>query len=763
MSYRKRRGNNTYGSSSSGDRRDRRDYPDVRDEEETENRLNALMIRIGEKSNSSIESNLEILGEVLEKEFGAHKYQILATLGACVTEMPHKTCIYSTLVGLMNAKNYDFGQMFLEYVCKNLYQEILNSCDFVKARITTRFLGDLVNTNVLLPQVILGLFDQFMAVTTEMDIPQERADYYVGMILDTLPWVGLELSQTKPSELDQLLDRIGSYMNNRNKDYIPCLSVWVENSVNALPQEENLDALWQMIRNMEKKDWQEDAIMRPYKAFVSELSAAMQHTLPDIKIPDHNPGSSVYPLPQILFRLWDPVDIPQTEPSLPAADQIERYVIEEQIRGLLVFHEPNRKDCLKYLLSIEHSNRFPIEYMIIEVILGELFHLPAPQFRLIYYGVMLLELSKLPDSGFANILAMAVEMLFDRIETMDVECVQRLSNWFAWHLSNNDFKWNWADWSDVLQVPEEDPRVLFVKESLAKCVRMSYHDRVKRTLTEEMQAMMPPEIKPCFKYDPSTGHEFVDLAKEVVDAIRHKVPGDTILSLLDKLDTANSDAMQDDDQLLATKVTLFVQCLLYASSKSYSHVISAIERYVKSLQTLANTPEGRFQVVHSVFEYWATNHQMTIILMDKLMTYRVVDHQAIIHCLFHEDFVHFFVRDYVWEVLCNTLNKMIERTGQMKLTLAKEEVAFKELSENMDNRMEEDEHALVAKEHRLEQLRGTMDIVVTEQKEAFLIVFQRFVVLLTDAVQRCEQDRTDPTTDAWFRVTINRMKHIGRQ
>jgi hypothetical protein len=49
---------------------------------------------------------------------------------------------------------------------------------------------------------------------------------------------------------------------------------------------------------------------------------------------------------------------------------------------------------------------------------------------------------------------------------------------------------------------------------------------------------------------------------------------------------------------------------------------------------------ARFQV----FEFWANSQQMVVILLDKLMTYVVVGNQAIINCMFAEDFHRLFLR-----------------------------------------------------------------------------------------------------------------------
>ena len=47
----------------------------------------------------------------------------------------------------------------------------------------------------------------------------------------------------------------------------------------------------------------------------------------------------------------------------------------------------------------------------------------------------------------------------------------RFAQWFAHHLSNWKFEWEWDKWSSVLQAAPEHPKVRFVKEVLAKCLR----------------------------------------------------------------------------------------------------------------------------------------------------------------------------------------------------------------------------------------------------------------------------------------------------
>lgn len=57
----------------------------------------------------------------------------------------------------------------------------------------------------------------------------------------------------------------------------------------------------------------------------------------------------------------------QTLPDLPGPHAVERFVLEDQVRNLLVTFEEDRKDCVKYMVSIPYGDRFPLEYIIVEV------------------------------------------------------------------------------------------------------------------------------------------------------------------------------------------------------------------------------------------------------------------------------------------------------------------------------------------------------------------------------------------------------------
>lgn len=52
---------------------------------------------------------MEGLASVLEGDLGTFRAKVLRILTECAIKIPEKCTIYSTLVGLLNSKNYNFG------------------------------------------------------------------------------------------------------------------------------------------------------------------------------------------------------------------------------------------------------------------------------------------------------------------------------------------------------------------------------------------------------------------------------------------------------------------------------------------------------------------------------------------------------------------------------------------------------------------------------------------------------------------------------
>ena len=95
---------------------------------------------------------------------------------------------------------------------------------------------------------------------------------------------------------------------------------------------------------------------RPYLAFDSVLCEALQHNLSGLVPPPHHP-STLYPLPTVVFRMFDYTDCPEG-PILPGQHSIERWLIEEQLNHILMSGFKERKEVAAQLLSYGVIGKF---------------------------------------------------------------------------------------------------------------------------------------------------------------------------------------------------------------------------------------------------------------------------------------------------------------------------------------------------------------------------------------------------------------------
>uniref|UniRef100_A0A672QPQ2 Nuclear cap binding protein subunit 1 n=1 Tax=Sinocyclocheilus grahami TaxID=75366 RepID=A0A672QPQ2_SINGR len=704
---------------------------------EIEDRLESLICRVGEKSTSSLESNLEGLAGVLEADLPNYKSKILRILCAVARLLPEKLAVYTTLVGLLNARNYNFGGEFVEAMIRQL-KETLKSNLYSEAVYLVRFLSDLVNCHVIAAPSMVAMFENFVSVTQEEDIPQVRSDWYVYVVLSSLPWVGKELYEKKDVEMDRLLNQIEGYLKRRQKTHVPMLQVWTAEKPH--PQEEYLDCLWAQVQKLKKDRWQERHILRPYIAFDSVLCEALQHNLPPFTPPAHS-DDAVYPMPHVVFRMFDYTDAPEG-PVMPGSHSVERFVIEENLHCIIKSHWRERKTCAAQLLSYPGKNKIPLNYHIVEVIFGELFQLPSPPHIDVMYTALLIELCKLQPGSLPQVLAQATEMMYMRLDTMNTTCIDRLLNWFSHHLSNFQFRWSWDDWADCLTQDIEKPKPKFVKEVLDKCMRLSYHQRIVDIVPPSFSALIPADPVCSYKYGEEADSSLPGLAMAttVGNAIKNRASNEEILIVLKDVPNPNQDDDDDGgDGFNPLKIEVFLQTLLHLAAKSFSHSFSALAKFHEVLKTLTDSDEGKLHILRVLYEFWRNHPQMISVLVDKLIRTQIVDCAAVANWIFSPEMAHDFTRFYVWEILHSTIRKMNKHVQKIQ----------KELDE-----------AKVKLEKQHNKKASITDTNTSDMtKDDNLFFFQRFIMLLTEHLVRCETSGVDINT-TWYKNCIERLQQI---
>nr|CAG4643826.1 EOG090X03JL [Lepidurus arcticus] len=718
----------------------KRRHGGVSEQSEIEDRFETLIERVGEKSTSSLESNLEGLVSVLEADLNTYKSKILRILSECAVKMPEKCSIYSTLVGLLNAKNYNFGGEFVELCVRNL-KDALKAGKWEEARFGVRFLSDLVNCHVVSSSSLLHMYDCFVDAALEPNVPQVRKDWYMYSILSALPWIGRELYEKKEHELDRLLKSIETFLSKRSKIHVASLRVW--SSLSPHPQEEYLDCLWAQIRKLKADGWQERHIQRPYLAFDSVLSEALQNNIPNFVLPPHQ-EDMIYPQPTVVFRMFDYTDCPESGPVLPGTHSVERHLIEEHLHQTIERYHIERKELATQLLAFPQRNKIPIEYMIVEVMFAELFNMPNPRYLEVCYGSTLIELCKLQPSTMPQVLAQATELLYERIDTMNVAAFDRFVNWFAYHLSNFQYRWSWEDWAGCLMEDRDHPKPRFVAEVLAKGLRLSYYSRVSEMVSEGFAPLLPPKPIHVYKFEPG---------------VYLPVPG-----------------KEDESDSICSpyKIDVFVQTLLHMGHKTFTHAFAALAKFYAVFKALGESEEAQICILKSTYEVWNQHPQFLCVLVDKMLKTQIVECSAVANWLFSKEMSGEFTKTYVWELLHLTIRKMSKHVIRLERELqqARDKLRAAQSESEQSEGEGDGEGDGPSKKKRVrittsdppteevvERMEEKLEAAQSDQKNLFLIIFQRFIMILSEHLVRCDTDGVDFGT-YWYRWTVGRLQQV---
>ncbi|KAL4123020.1 hypothetical protein QTP88_015252 [Uroleucon formosanum] len=450
---------------------------------------------------------------------------------------------------------------------------------------------------------------------------------------------------------------------------------------------------------------------------------------------------------------------------------------------------PNvRKDCATNLMNFVHKNKVPLEYCIVEVIFSLMFHQPKPKYLEVMFGSVFIELSKLSTNTMPLVLAQTTEILYSRIESMHVCAFDRFVSWFAYHLSNFKFSWSWQEWADCLALDPEHPKPKFVREVLQKAMRLSFYERMRDIVPPDFEPLLPEKPEPKFKYaiEKSTlPGQF--LSNTLLTKIRNKTtPEDIIEILKEPLMSENGEIMEPADIGISnpTKVDAFVQTLLFIASKSFSHAFAAITKFISVFKALGETDDGQLQILRSTFELWSADQQMLTVLIDKMLKTQIIECSSVANWIFSKDMIPEFTKLYIWEILSLTINKMSRHVDRLtrELNEAREKLrTTAAISNSSDDSDTETEKAEVkprqlttttfggqgvpmdvddnVTEEMVERMEEKLEMAQADQKNLFLIVFQRFIMILSEHLVKCDTDDR-PFDTYWYKYTVGRLQQV---
>ncbi|XP_028761163.1 nuclear cap-binding protein subunit 1 [Neltuma alba] len=667
----------------------------------------SLLLRIGDKcpeyGTSDFKDHIETCFGALRRELEHSESDVLQFLLDCAEQLPHKISLYGTVIGLINLENEDFVRKLVEKTQID-FQDALDSGNCNRVRIFLRLMTVLMCSKVLQPSSLVVVFETLLssAATTVDDEKgnpswQPCADFYITCILSCLPWGGAELVEQVPEEIERVMVGIEAYLSIRRHTSDTGLSCFDSNyeTERSLGDKDFLEDLWDRVQSLSNNGWKVDSVPRPHLPFEAQLVAGKSHELgpiscPDIPNPPPIPSGVAYGKQKHEAELKYPQRIRRLNIFPPSKTEdlqpIDRFVMEEYLLDVLLFFNGCRKECASFMAGLPVPFRY--EYLMAETILSQLLMLPQPPFKPIYYTLVIIDLCKALPGAFPAVVAGAVRALFEKIADLDMECRIRLILWFSHHLSNFQFIWPWEEWAYVLDLPKWAPQRVFVQEVLDREVRLSYWDKVKQSIENApgLEELLPPKGGPNFKYGAEDDKENTEhvLSGELNNMVKGRVPIREMIAWIDEHVLPNNG--------LEVTLRVTVQTLLNIGSKSFTHLITVLERYGQVIAKVCPDQDKQVMLIAEVSSLWKSNTQMTAIAIDRMMGYRLVSNLAIVRWVFsQENIEQFHTSDRPWEILRNAVSKTFNRISDLrkeilsvKKSIAPAEEAAKEAKAELD-------------------------------------------------------------------------------
>ncbi|XP_057466461.1 nuclear cap-binding protein subunit 1-like [Actinidia eriantha] len=752
----------------------------------------SLLLRIGEKCpeygvNTDFKDHIETCSAVVRRELEHSGDDILSFLLSCAEQLPHKIPLYGTVVGLLNLENEDFVRQIVETAQTNL-QDALNSGNCNNIRILMRFLTAMMCSKVLQPSSLVVVYETLLSSAATI-VDEERgnpswqacADFYITCILSCLPWGGAELVEQVPEEIERVMLGIEAYLKLRRRVSDLGFSIFedIDDTEKALSEKDFLEDLWGRIQDLSDNGWKLESVPRPHLSFEAQLVAGKSHDLGAISCPEQpRPPAALSAItcgkqkheaelkyPQRIRRL-DIFPASKTEDLQP----IDRFVVEEYLLDVLWFLNGCRKECASYMVGLPVPFRY--EYLMAETIFSQLLLLPHPPFKPLYYTLVIIDLCKALPGAFPAVVAGAVRALFDKIDDLDMECRMRLILWFSHHLSNFQFVWPWEEWAYVLDLPKWAPQRVFVQEVLEREVRLSYWDKVKQSIENApaLEELLPPKGVPNFKYGGEDGSDRTEYALSV--ELSGLVKGrQTVREVISWMEESVIPAHGFEITL-----SVIVQTLLDIGSKSFTHLITVLERYGQVIARICPDQDKQVMLIAEVSSYWKNSAQLTAITIDRMMGYRLISNLAIVRWVFSPaNIEQFHTSDHLWEILRNAVNKTYNRISDLRkeistlkngvalaeeaTTKAKAELEGAEskltlvdgepvLGENpgrlkrLKARAEKTKEEEVSARETLEVKEALLARALDENEALFLSLFKNFSAVLTERILDAFKDGT---------------------
>jgi nuclear cap-binding protein subunit 1 len=487
----------------------------------------------------------------------------------------------------------------------------------------------------------------------------------------------------QPHPLEALVDPYPGYGKDRDSEPTSVISL-----------------LQKQLQNEAASGWELACIPRPWKMTLQadqedHLAISPKHSLPPINVPEAVVPGPRPLFPEIFFSVYANQDVETVPPTSDVASCLLRDSLVDTI-NILDF---NRNATARFLIDLDcyfspgtfvkratpfdrlkdvevDRSTWKPEDVAVDAVFSQLFQLPSPEHKLVYYHSVLTEACKIAPAAIAPSLGRAIRYLYRHVDQMDLELGYRFMDWFSHHLSNFGFTWKWTEWENDVDLPSLHPKKAFIQGALDKEIRLSFAQRIKGTLPVPYQPLISEAKEkdtPDFKYNDDGWFPLVIIesllialdtpfsaeGRELLVLLKRKALDSETDPVIDRIHTLAATMALSYPLLASTDA--YVTCICYIGSKSLSHVLSCIDRCKDRLISIStsSSPAQR-QIIESVMDYWHDQPGIGVSIVDKLLNYSILTPLSVVEWALGGK-ANNLAESHVLELVMLTVQKVVRR------------------------------------------------------------------------------------------------------
>lgn len=423
---------------------------------------------------------------------------------------------------------------------------------------------------------------------------------------------------------------------------------------------------------------------------------AKKHPFPTITLPEVlNPGQKLL-FPEIYYSAFADQEVESVPPTTDIASTLIRDAVVDSINALDV----NRAFVGKFIIEMDNfwapgtfvkratpfdklreipadKPKWKPEDMAIDAIFSQLMQLPTPAHKAVYYHSIIMEACKLAPSAVAPSLGRAIRFTYRTLPELDLELVQRFTDWFAHHVSNFEFRWKWTEWTPDVALSKLAPKKAFIIAAVDKEIRLSFPKRIADSLPPDFSDLISKgqyNDEPDYKFaDSST--PYASEGQALLTVLKDKSSSDEdIQNVLNQVRSL-AEGQGADPDIASTDVLVTAIC--HIGAKSLSHILSAIEKNRERLLAIGPASEAaRRQIITSVTSYWTHHPGQAVNIIDKLLNYTIVTPSSVIQWALGDrlDAGAGLARHDLLEMVWSTMGKVARRVGDIAAARANPDI-----------------------------------------------------------------------------------------